>query len=362
MRIVYVTNALQLSGVARKSVAQASEWERQGHEVWLMTPRHPQVRRVLSVAAQLDQPARPRSFLERLRGELDFRARYATKLAAAVRAHSIDLVYMREVPMAPALPGLLRRVPTVLEINSDALSELSMRSRRLVHKYVRAYELSHVAGVVFVSRELQTICRPGAPRHATVIANPCPIIDDAHLPAVPRPARPTLVLIGTQAQRWTGFDKLVTLAELLPELDFVAVGAQLTGPPNLRSFPSLPQADANRLMRGCTVGIGSLALHRKGMEEASPLKSRNYLALGLPIIQAYRDTDLTEADGCVLALPNCEDNIRPHVARIAEFAWRAYTDPALSQPALSLARGRLSLAHKEALRLSFMQGCLSDRR
>ncbi len=362
MRILYITDAVQLSGVARKSTMQATEWERRGHEVWLATARHPQVQPLERVAAQLERRSAGRSFLQRAKGEFDFRVFYATKISAAVRQHAFDLIYSREVPMAPALPGLLRRVPTVLEINGDALQELPSRGGRLVRKYARAYELSHAAGVVFVSRELQESCRPGSPRRATVIANPCPLVDEASLPVATRPARPTLVLLGTQTQRWNGFDKLVVLAESLPQLDFIAIGAQLTGPPNLRSFPNLSQAEANRLMRGCTVGIGSLALHRKGMDEASPLKSRNYLAVGLPIIQAYRDTDLTEADGCVLSLPNCEDNIVPELGRIAEFAQRAYEDPTLCQRALALARGRLSVAEKEGQRLAFMQQCLADRR
>jgi hypothetical protein len=98
------------------------------------------------------------------------------------------------------------------------------------------------------------------------------------------------------------------------------------------------------------------------MHEASPLKSRNYLALGLPIIQAYEDTDLSEADGCVLQLPNHEDSVARNVSRIREFAWRAYRDPTLSERALALAGGRLSLAAKEHERLAFIEKCLKSHR
>ncbi|HEX7477891.1 MAG TPA: glycosyltransferase [Polyangiales bacterium] len=362
MRIVYITDALRVSGVARKSVAQASEWQRQGHEVWLATARHPQLMPLAAARAQLDHEVGARSFLERVRGEVDYRLLFATKLSAAARAHAIDVVYTREVPMAVELPALLRRVPTVLEVNGDALAELPRLGQRLVRRHVRGYELSHAAGVVFVSHELQRRCRPGTPRRATVIANPCPALDDAELPTPMRPARPTLVMIGTLVHGWNGFDKMITMAELLPQLDFVVVGAQLSGPPNLRSLPHLSQAEVNRVLRGCTVGVGSLAMHRTALEEASPLKSRNYLAVGLPIIQAYRDTDLTEADGCVLALPNCEDNIRPQLARIADFAQRAYADPTLGERARALARGRLSMAEKERARLAFMRECSSAAR
>jgi hypothetical protein len=40
------------------------------------------------------------------------------------------------------------------------------------------------------------------------------------------------------------------------------------------------------------------------MSEASPLKSREYLALGLPVIGAYEDTDIPPDDPVYLQLPN----------------------------------------------------------
>lgn len=41
------------------------------------------------------------------------------------------------------------------------------------------------------------------------------------------------------------------------------------------------------------IGVGSLALHLVGLNEACPLKVRQYLARGLPVIYNYYDTDLS---------------------------------------------------------------------
>jgi hypothetical protein len=186
-----------------------------------------------------------------------------------------------------------------------------------------------------------------------------PVADDDR--RCSRPERPTLAFIGYARHDWAGMDKLVALARALPDLDFLVVGAVLAGSPNLRCVPPSTQAESDRLMRGCTLGLGPLALHRKGMREASPLKARNYLALGLPIVQAYEDTDVSEADGCVLQIPNTDDNVVQSAQRIADFAWRAHRDPSLSQRALALARGRLSLAAKESERLAFIETCIAER-
>jgi hypothetical protein len=42
------------------------------------------------------------------------------------------------------------------------------------------------------------------------------------------------------------------------------------------------------------IGIGTLSLYKKKMEEAAPLKVRSYLAKGIPVVIGYKDTDLWE--------------------------------------------------------------------
>ncbi|WP_200257486.1 glycosyltransferase [Halorhodospira neutriphila] len=50
-----------------------------------------------------------------------------------------------------------------------------------------------------------------------------------------------------------------------------------------------------KILSSCQAGLSSLALHRKGMTEASTLKVREMLALGLPVYSGHRDTALEES-------------------------------------------------------------------
>jgi len=50
--------------------------------------------------------------------------------------------------------------------------------------------------------------------------------------------------------------------------------------------------ELNSILQIMHIGIGSLGLFKIGLTEASPLKVREYLANGFPIIIGYRDTDL----------------------------------------------------------------------
>lgn len=48
----------------------------------------------------------------------------------------------------------------------------------------------------------------------------------------------------------------------------------------------------DEIMSDSTIGIGSLSLFKANLIEASPLKTRDYLARGLPAVVGYHDTDL----------------------------------------------------------------------
>jgi hypothetical protein len=64
-------------------------------------------------------------------------------------------------------------------------------------------------------------------------------------------------------------------------------------------------------------GIGPLALHRKGMSEATPLKVRDYLMHGLPVLIAHDDTDFPGAPPWyVLQIPNTESTVEDSLASI----------------------------------------------
>jgi hypothetical protein len=82
------------------------------------------------------------------------------------------------------------------------------------------------------------------------------------------------------------------------------------------------------------------------------------LSVGLPVVQAYRDTDLSPGLDCVLQIENTEDNVERYADEIAAFTRASHGSQKLGEAALALARGPLSAAHKERQRLElFEQVC-----
>lgn len=164
-----------------------------------------------------------------------------------------------------------------------------------------------------------------------------------------------LVFIGSPGQAWHGVDAIAELAKARPLWTFDIIGvdaAELAepAPANMIFHGRLARKDYQPLLERADLAIGTLALYRKQMKEASPLKVREYLANGLPVITAYAETDFPEPVTFILQLPNSPGNVRDGLAQIDDFAsaWRGKKVP-------RKVIGHLDTRVKESQRLSYMK-------
>jgi len=104
------------------------------------------------------------------------------------------------------------------------------------------------------------------------------------------------------------------------------------------------------MLRQATAALGTFGLYRKGMDEACPLKVREYLACGLPVIGAYRDTDIPDEADYYLRLPNAAISLAPFAEKITAFLNR-WTGQRVPRSAIA----HLDLGAKEPIRLAFMK-------
>lgn len=66
------------------------------------------------------------------------------------------------------------------------------------------------------------------------------------------------------------------------------------------------------------VGLATLALYRSKLEKASPLKVREYMSRGLPIVYSSVDSTLASADNFTIKVP--EDESTLDISKVVEFA------------------------------------------
>jgi glycosyltransferase involved in cell wall biosynthesis len=357
VRIAYVAliPASGETGVLKKIVFQLRAWRDAGHEVSLFTLGHGSTR--WEGASDLDVRVYP------AHGTLSW-FQQAGHLADAVQKARPDVVYHRFNVHFPGLERLLATCPTVVELNTLDVPEYRESLSRLrfaYHLMTRGRLLRRARGLLAVTGEIaRSVERFGRP--TLVLANGIDL--SAFEVAPPTTAeRPSLVFIAAKPHdRWHGLDKLLLLARSLPQVNVHVIGcgqdALGAAPPNVTAHGFLEQARYQALLASADVGVGPLALHRKHMDEACPLKTREYLAMGLPVIAAYRDPDFPRGAPFVLELTNREQNIEPAIDALTEFVSRWHHHRV----------DRAQIAHldthdKERKRLAFMaEVCGRERR
>lgn len=363
MRIAYISlhwPRTRNSGVGKKIQAQIEAWRALGHEARLFmhaTPHEPQ-----SELIEADYFFYSAS--GKIATEID-RIRAMRRLIQAVRDFHPDVIYLRySIYVFPA-HELMSIAPVVEEINTNDLTQHEELGSiySLYNWGTRGILLRRVRGLVAVSHELadcSAFVRYNKP--TCVIANGVDLDVFEQLPA-PSNKIPRIAFIGSPGYSWHGVDKLITLAKLLPDVHLDIVGYdQLPGPGslpnNITLHGYLPGERYRHILASADAAFSSLALHRVQLEEASPLKSRECLALGLPLIIAYKDTDLHDLEcSFLLKIPNKEDNIRTHAAAIREFAYKMRGVRVDREQVL-----RLDNANKEAKRIAFFSELLSSHR
>jgi hypothetical protein len=237
------------------------------------------------------------------------------------------VTYTRQTIHYPGLVRAARTSALVVELNGDDLTELRAIAPRkhLLNVVTRGRHLSRASGFVSVTRELSK--RPAFARYAKptlVLGNGVDLGAHELLPPTNNTA-PRLAFVGSPGMSWHGVDRLVELAHAFPAWAFDVVGSEpprVDIPANMRFLGELYGAALVDVLRVADVGLGSLALERAGLSEASPLKSRTYLAHGLPVMAAYVDTDFPGGSDAVLELPAGSGALRAEIPRMAAFVER----------------------------------------
>lgn len=229
----------------------------------------------------------------------------------------------------PSLPAFLRHWGRrcVTEHHGDELAERRQLGQGAgavlrLRGEARALRLllGGVAGAIGVTPEIAARCALRAPRPlpTTAVGNG---IDCAALPwRARRPWRDgpleLAMLLGSPAP-WHGLDRLQAgLARHRgePRIRLHLIGGSIDGgdwgpAAECLVHPHLQGAALEALLDRVHLAVASLALHRAGLRQACPLKSRAYAARGLPFVYAYDDPDLPAGLPGAIRLPTGEEPI-----------------------------------------------------
>lgn len=366
-RIAYVSlhwPRTRTSGVGRKMQQQLESWRQFGEDVQFFSHLHPTDDESSLIEGQ-------RYFYDLRGGGLGFvqteysRISALKRLVAGLRTYRPDVIYLRWAMYVYPLQQLFDIAPAAVEINTNDLEEHKHLGplKSTYNRLTRAITLGGASGIVFPSIELSEMDAFKPFRKPSIVVSNS--IDLHSIPVMPAPhnAQPHLAFIGTPGCVWHGVEKLVSLAEAFPDLIVDVIGYDhidgvSTPPDNMILHGYLVGEACDRILAQADAAVGSLAMHRAGLSEASPLKVRDCIGRGIPCILPYRDTDLDDLDSdLILRIPNSDDNVRSHRQQIYDFVQsvRGRRVPR------ELIRDRIDSQAKEKRRLDFLKSIRSKK-
>jgi glycosyltransferase involved in cell wall biosynthesis len=359
MRIAYITryldNVIMRGGVGRKIRSQIQFWQMREQDVHLFVLSPDEISEdncsVFQYHASTSLP-----ILRDLSRTIS-RSRAVLKLIEGVQNFRPDLIYLRFGRYIYPFHRLYKLAPIILELNTDDINEDRHLGWLLYwfNRLTRGLVFKNASGLIALSQEIAELPANkiyGKP--VRVIANG---IDLEQYPPLPPPKndRPVITLVGSPGMIWHGVDKLICLAEKCSDLKINIVGYQPPGnaesvPTNIQFHGFLDRAGIIEVLMKTDIACGSLAMHRNDMTEASPLKVREALAYGIPVLLGYKDTDLSTLESeYILQIPNTEDNVLVYAGQIRSFAY-SMMGKRINRDAII---SRIDQGPKEETRLAF---------
>lgn len=357
MKILYILDQRietgKTSGIIHKIRDKVRFWSKNGYEVEVLSLYD--FRRYDSKLDLIDES---KAFNIESHGRYFtlFRLFYSTFiLLSFLKDKEYDLIYMRQRLYMPFTRRVLKKFRVIIEINTDDVSEW-----KVVNKLVYYYNLftrdrfySLASGFLSVSHELakkftkynQEVFVIGNGTNTSKLEFVEEIKND----------RPQICFAGSPGFPWHGIDKIEYLASECPEFDFHIVGEEGISHSNIKYYGYKSFSELQEIVKKCDVSVSTLSLHTKEMEEASPLKSRQYLAHGVPIIYAYDDTDLNGDEEFSLKIPNTPDNIQKNIQKIKDFVVKCHGNSELRKQARKFAEEKLDITIKDKVRIEFIK-------
>lgn len=358
MKIAYLLhwNDGMGSGVMKKVATQTETWVKFGHEVNLFLYSS-KTREELEIPSDFEFSAWN---VYTYHGMLS-RIHLLSKIIRDITKSNPNIVYFRYDLFYPGMNKLLRNQSVIVEVNTNDVTEFYSGgfARYIYNRMTRRLIFSHSYGIVFVSHEIakgKHFRKFGKVQHV-VIGNGIALERITALNPV-KNVYPHLAFLGTANQRWHGVDKIEKMASRLPDWNFHLVGISeqhFTTPilPNMHTYGYLNEEQYVDILARCDVAIGSLSMYRVGLGEGSPLKVREYLAYGLPVIIGYSDTDFLFDVPFLLGLPNTPDNVTENILNIESFV-QSWLGKRVPREAIA----HLDARRKEELRLDFFKRIL----
>lgn len=235
----------------------------------------------------------------------EMKRQYFHWLATEMRNH--DILLLRHIPYSPEEWSFIKQLDKPVLTVHHTLEGPEIRSRGGLIQHLKSWVdgvfikkiIKRSAGIVAVTPEIATYeCARADILNKPVLIYPNgvllkePVLEDL------RQTIPELLFVASNFVPWQGLDRLYeSVSNSSKQCRIHLVGTipsplqlKVSTEPRFKCHGRLTTREIQSLSTQCSLGLSSLALHRKNMKEACPLKVREYLALGLPVYGNYKES------------------------------------------------------------------------
>jgi len=259
-------------------------------------------------------------FLEERQPTWLIRAKKIFILARLLKKSGAEVVFYRYSPSPLVLISLIMSgLPFVTEHNTKEIDEIINRGEALTTLWkekifgnlIRLFAWGFITVTPEILKYQRTIA--GTKKPGAVISNS---IDLAEHPTYKmKLSQSNRIIFVANLEYWTGLDKAIELLEKLEDFHLYIVGDGRTMDSvrglvrkkcltdRIHFMGELYGMELDKFILSCDIALSTLAAYRKGLVQACPLKTRHYLALGLPIVVGYEDIDLVGDMPFVMKVP-----------------------------------------------------------
>lgn len=264
----------------------------------------------------------------------------------------------------------------ITEHHTDEIKEIKSRKMTLVKKIRVLLEkkyakklLSNVKGIIGVTDEIRLVelnkIKKNKP--SCVVSNG---ISTSSTPFAPVKkfdnSELVMVFVASSFSPWHGLDRLLEGLKLysgdvcirlyligdldneyidtINELDKEQVSIEVLG----RKYGD----ELNTIYNKSNLAISSLALHRNGLSEACVLKTREYIARGIPFVYGYSDSDLDGSEDFALRIQSNDSPV--DISKIIKFVKQSSENNLISHSERNFALEKLDWKNKVVLFSNFI--------
>lgn len=280
---------------------------------------------------------------------------------ADLKILDINIVYSRYLLYSFYLDKIFTSYPSIVEINSNDDSEYKRASvfTQVYNSLFKRTLLSNVNGFVCVTNELANYISYYSNKKYLVIGNGYDFSNEQYTESIIYSVKtePVFVFVASPGNACHGLDILLQISTHLSKYKFKIIGYEGQNSDNVTYYGYLPKVKLHEQLLEADIGVSALAIERHGMSEACPLKSREYLSYGLPVIGNYLDPDIS---GQEFYLRVDNSNVQYMANEIILFTDKWMNESNRKKNIISMAKPLLSHLEKEKKRLDFIKDFAED--